>query len=183
MNTKAASFLLALAVISQASAADTPPQRPMDQMHGDCSAFAWNMSQEFTLWNGQPAAARASAEVDAVPTIPVSQRVDLALHPHPQVRFVTQPETDRGGPNKYSGLAAFKVDRAGLYRISASSGLWIDVVVDGKRVPSSAFEMQTECKSVFKSVAYTLPANARLIVQLNGSATPNTTIAITPWTN
>jgi len=183
MNTKAASFFLAFAVISQATAADTPPQRPMDQMHGDCSAFAWNMSQEFKLWNAPPTAARSSAEVSAAPTIPVSQRVDLALLPHPQVRFVTPPETDRGGPNKYSGLAVFKVDRSGLYRISASSGLWIDVVADGKRVPSSAFEMQTECKSVFKSVAYTLPADTRLIVQLNGSATPTTTIAITPWAN
>ncbi|MCC6914913.1 MAG: hypothetical protein IT566_14530 [Rhodospirillaceae bacterium] len=175
--------LLTFIVISSAMAADVLPQRPMEQMHGDCSTFGWNMEREFKLWESEALAVKASATSDSTPIIPVSRKVDLALLPHSDVRFSVPPETDRGGPGKFSGLATFTVDKAGVYRISASSGLWIDVVANGKHISSRAFEMQTGCKSLFKSVAYELPAHTPLIVQLNGSTVQAATITITSWEN
>jgi len=166
-------------VAGNLAAAETLPQRPMDQMHGGCDNFAWDLSQEFKVWSGEPLPVSASVSPDATSPAQLDRKLDVALHPHGNVRFLAPPETNRGGPGKYSGLLEFTLPSAGTYRISASNGLWIDVVHNDRLIPSKAFEMQTECRSVFKSVAYEFPANAKLKLQLNGSASRNVFIAIT----
>jgi hypothetical protein len=59
--------------------------------------------------------------------------------------------------------------------------LWLDIVADSAVVQRVAFQMQTQCGKVFKSAAYTLKANAPLILQMNGSKAETITVTITPW--
>ena len=99
------------------------------------------------------------------------------------VKFVVAPQKDRGGPDKYSGLVSFVPATDGVYRVSASSGVWIDAVVAGTVVPSARFEMQTKCTTIFKSVAFELKGGAPVVLQINGSATPTVGLLVTPWSD
>jgi hypothetical protein len=56
-----------------------------------------------------------------------------------------------------------------LYRISASTGLWIDAVHFGARSPSEGFDAHGGCETIHKSVAFRLKGGQPHIIQLNGS--------------
>ena len=57
----------------------------------------------------------------------------------------------------------------GLFRISAGNTLWVDAVIDSQIVESAAFEMQSNCERIRKSVAYHFKAGKTVILQLNGN--------------
>ncbi|MBX3504659.1 MAG: hypothetical protein KF895_04210 [Parvibaculum sp.] len=153
--------------------------RPMEEMQGDCSNYQWDMSEEFRLWETEASHVAASATADEAPAIGLATRYTVTLHPHDSVTFVATPEKDRGGEDRFSGLLKLEIPEDGLYRISASSGVWIDAVVDGKVVKSTSFEMQTKCNTVFKSVAYRLSGGNTALLQFNGSRSGTVDIAIT----
>jgi hypothetical protein len=160
---------------------ELPPQRPMEDMHGDCANFAWNMKRELALWQAKPAAIQARGKADMLAELQVDQRSEVALVAHSSVAFTVPPQKDRGGSDKFSGLVAFTPAKDGVYRISAGSGVWMDAVVKGAIVTSSRFEMQTKCASVFKSVAFTLKGGEPVTLQINGSATPTVGLLVTEW--
>lgn len=171
----------AIVVAATAVAADLPPQRPMEDMQGDCTNFAWNMKRELELWQTKPAVVQAQANAGALAELKLDQRSDVALVAHTSVTFPVPPQKNRGGPDKYSGLVAFTPAKDGVYRVSAGSGVWIDVVASGAIVTSSRFEMQTKCTGVFKSVAFTLKGGEQVTLQINGSATPAVGLLVTEW--
>lgn len=153
--------------------------RPMEEMQGDCSNYKWDMSQEFGLWETEASDVAAATSADDVPAIGLATRYTVTLLPHESVAFVATPEKDRGGDGKFSGLLKLEIPEDGLYRISASSGVWIDAVVNGTVVKSTSFEMQTKCTTVFKSVAYRLSGGDTALLQVNGSRSDTVDIAIT----
>lgn len=160
-------LMLALAGVLTyfARAADAP----MGQMQGGCADYKWDMTAEFAAWAATPITIEAGRDDNEATLVDAGVRYDMTLRSHEAVQFVTAPEKDRGGPGKSSGLLKFTPKDDGLYRISASTGLWIDLVHFGARVPSDAFQMQTKCESIFKSVAFRLKGGQPHIIQLNGS--------------
>lgn len=158
-----------------------PPQRSMDEMHGDCASFSWNMDREWRLWEDRPVAARASTAPRHPPVIKLDQRTSVTLTKRGSVRFAVAPEKAMGSPESYSGLLRFVPTKTGVYRVSAGGPLWIDAVVEGHRVASERFEMQTRCRTIFKSVAYALRAGVPVTLQLSGSETSSIELLVTPW--
>ena len=164
-----------------AAFAEVPPPRPMDQMHGGCDAYAWNMGHEFHLWQGEAATARAGMDVSGITPVIVGKPVDVALAPQPGVAFAAIPEQQRGGADTFAGLLEIMPPTAGVWRVSASTGLWVDAIVDGVLVKSAGFEMQTGCATIFKSVSYDLPAGKPIVLQLSGSKPQAVRILVSPW--
>lgn len=165
-----------LALTSATAALGGEPARPMAEMHGDCSNYLTDISRDLTLWDKTPVTLSAGATGSEATAAPLEMRLRIALKSHPQVRFAAPPEQMRGTPEKFSGLISIRTGAAGAYRLSAGDGLWLDVVGPAGLVPSRAFEMQTKCDRIFKTVTYELPADTHLIVQLNGGAAPETNL-------
>jgi len=155
------------------------PPRPMEEMHGDCMNYRWDMSRELAMWEATAQSVAAAASAEAPPTVELSTRYAVSLVPHDDVVFVVTPEKDRGGSDRFSGILRVTVPEDGLYRVSASSGIWIDAVSNGEVIKSSGFEMQTKCSTVFKSVAYRLSKGDSTVLQLSGNRTSAVDIAIT----
>ncbi|HVO93083.1 MAG TPA: hypothetical protein VMT22_09600 [Terriglobales bacterium] len=174
-------ILFVLAAANSVQTSELPPQRPMNEMHGDCSNYHWNLSKELSLSARAPTSLASQARPEHLPPADVDRPYAVVLQPQTSVTFATKPGEDRGGPAKFSGLLAFTPPTDGIYRISASTGLWIDVVESGSLVPSAAHEMQTGCKTIFKSVAYRLKGGSPLIVQFNGSPNEIVRMLITEW--
>ena len=72
--------------------------------------------------------------------------------------------------------------KPGQYRVSADVALWIDVVANGKVIPSVDFGSAHDCSAPRKVVVYDLPATQALTVQLSGSSAAQAHITLTPAT-
>jgi hypothetical protein len=157
-----------------------PRGRPMQEMQGDCSNYRVDLKREFTLWQQQPIARKAASAGEAPHgVLQPDQRTSVTLLPSARVRFAVKPAEDRGGPDKFSGTLPVARLAPGTWRLSASSGAWIDLTAGQRLLDAPSFEMQTKCQTIFKTVTFIVPENAALVLQLNGSPRPVVDVLLT----
>ena len=174
--------LFSLALITLALAAcSTQQKRPMNQMAGDCADYQWDMRNELAIADGAMVATPVFASAEgAVLPVSLNRKLALSLYPTSAVRFVVEPEKRGKKADEFAGLAKVRVDQAGTYRFSTVIPYWVEIVSsDGKRIKSNKFEMQSQCKKVFKSAAFPLQADTDYWLQMSASRDQNTAIIIT----
>ena len=120
-----------------------------------------------------------SAPAADVPKIDAETPYQVQLADQSAVTFVVLPGKPTRVNGAYGGLLRFRVARTGLYRVSLTSGHWIDIV-DGQQLMSAKdFQGQPGCTGPHKIVEYELPAGHELTLQLSGSPDPVTNLVIT----
>jgi hypothetical protein len=154
--------------------------RPMDQMQGDCNQFATNLKSEMRLMAQPPVMIQAAASAQNAAQLLPFQSSAVSLQPQLNVIFLLPPEKKRGGADTYAGLVSLGTLRKGLWHVSADGGIWLDLITSGKMVASPSFEMQTGCKILFKTVAFDVPGNSPLLLQISGSKSPVVKLLLTP---
>jgi hypothetical protein len=163
-------FALLATMGQPGSATDTDP----------CTRFTWDVSRELAAMKQTPRAVAAAVKPGAnVPQIEPEQLYDAKLANQPQVTFLAKPAKAAGTDGTYAGLVRFRVEKAGRYRVSISSGHWIDIVDGTQLVSSRDFQGQGGCKRPHKIVEYELPAGRDLTLQFSGSADAQVSVAIT----
>lgn len=166
--------LIAIAVAtlmtSSAFAADDDP----------CKRFTWNVDHELTVMKqpAQSAVAGAKSSQDA-PALQLNKPYELKLVPQGGVTFAATPDKPTLPDGTQGGLVKFTSDGAGAYRISLTSGHWIDVVNGAAIIKSRDFQGARGCEKPRKIVEYDLPAKTSLILQLSGASDTPVTVAIT----
>lgn len=115
---------------------------------------AWRSKAKFTAVG--TTAELAGAELKA------GAAVRAMLLRTPKVVYPVQPEKP-GGSVSYGGLFLLKVDQPGTYRIALSTPAWVDVVKDGKTIPSGTFGHGPECSTIRKIVEFPLSAGPHVI--------------------
>jgi hypothetical protein len=127
----------------------------------DCDHFKWSVAKEREAFaTPQPLTAVSdSAKVGQAYALTLAQGVDL-----PNI-----PERDPK-PGKYSAVVNLGDLDAGLYQISVSQDVWIDVAQAGKTVKSSDFSGQHDCPAIRKSVRFKLGAGPATVEILNADA-------------
>jgi hypothetical protein len=114
------------------------------------------------------AAAAEPAKIDAATLVP-GQAVDATLVSTADVHYAQRPEKP-GGSVSYGGMFGFTVTDKGLYRVALGSGAWIDMLQDGKPLPSAAHGHGPDCSGIRKMVDFTLePGRYVLQIAANGS--------------
>lgn len=78
-----------------------------------------------------------------------------------------------------AGLARFRTEKAGRYRVAITSGHWIDIVDDGRLIKSRDFQGARGCERPHKIVEYELPGNRELTLQLSGSPDAEVVLSVT----
>jgi hypothetical protein len=168
------SFALVIVLMAlpfaDAGAADADP----------CAHFKWDVSRELAVMRKTPQSITAALKPGAdVPQLKVGVLYALTLADQSGVTFVAQPAKSHSDRAARAGLARFRVDAAGHYRISITSGHWLDVIDAGQAVNSLDFQGHTGCERPRKIVEYELPEGRDLTLQLSGSADAQVLIAIT----
>ena len=162
---------LCLAVLAQCETIMAQASRPIDEMRGNCDDYALDVRNELAAMAGVPRNLTALTERGAAPPIsPSWQSLLVTLHHSEAVTLATIPKL--AGPN--AGLVALSVPEDGLYRISAGSAVWIEVVQGQAGVEPTQFEMQTGCATLFKTIQYRLKKDMGYWLELSG-----TTAAVT----
>lgn len=144
----------------------------------DCTAFRWDVSHEVALFRTQPLALVAGDEPEAAPVIEPERLYDIALVPQSDLRFAAAPAKRMLTDGAHAGLLRLRVTRAGTYRIALDETFWVDVVQDGRGLPSRDFQGSPGC-TPHKIVLFDLPAQATLILQLSGKPAKRARLSIT----
>lgn len=154
-----------------------PPGAAADQA---CSAPV-----ELPVWLASwasPTAMRVAANEKAVRKAELTpgKAVRLTLLPTPRLAYPVRPEKP-GGTVSYGGLLHFTVAADGVWRVMLASGAWVDVVRDGKAVPSIAHGQGPACTGIRKMVDYRLsPGTYTLQIAANGTESLTLLVASRP---
>jgi len=144
-----------------------------------CGGFSWNVAQEQALFAGPPQAGTAGSRADAAPTLAVQKLYELALTAQEQVHFAVPPGKRALADGAYGGIVRFKVPADGPYRVSLDQPFWIDVVADGKLVPSKDFQGRPGCSAPHKIVEFVLPASQDLLLQFSNAVSARVRVTVT----
>jgi molybdate transport system substrate-binding protein len=160
-----------LAAVGQAaSAADTDP----------CNGFTWDVARERAVMKQIPRAVAAALRAGAgVSQIEPEKLYEVKLADQSTVSFVLKPGKPTASDGTYAGLVRFRVEKGGNYRVSISSGHWIDMVDGTHLVSSKDFQGQHGCARPHKIVEYELPAGRDLTLQFSGATDAQAIVAIT----
>jgi hypothetical protein len=142
-----------------------------------CDKFKWPLDRERALLTA-PDAAMIANGAEVAPPLAKAIRISLAVPADAKL-----PMTPGRPPRSADGKAGFvrvaALPREGAYRITLSSGGWIDVIQDNRSIKSGAFSGATGCEGVRKSVTFDLAA-APLIVQFSSVPTGVIGMVMTP---
>ncbi|HEY4211066.1 MAG TPA: hypothetical protein VGM84_06280 [Steroidobacteraceae bacterium] len=149
----------------------------------DGCKFAWDVAHELTVLKQAPQSVTAGAKPGAdSPVLRIDKPYQLKLVAQNSVTYAVKPAKPTLNDSVQGGLVRFKVDKAGLYRVSITSGHWIDVVDGSAVVKSKDFTGSRGCDRVHKIVEFDLPAGRDLVLQFSGSTDAQVLMAITPVT-
>lgn len=104
---------------------------------------------------------------------------ELKLAAQGSVTYALKPAKPTLNDSAQGGLVRIRVGKAGLYRISITSGHWIDVIDGNEFVKSKVFQGSRGCSRPHKIVEFELPAGKDLVLQFSGSADPAVIVAVT----
>ena len=151
---------------AQASAQVEPTNRPPG-----CRGSNADIPEPWHVWSGTRIAVTAAISPAVEAKIAAGTKAAVTLAPAAAVRMaVTMPDTNPP-PDAHSGMLSFQVPNDGIYWVSVSTGLWVDVVQGGKIVMEADERPGPRCSNINKSLEYRLRAGeARIQLSDNRGA-------------
>ena len=150
---KSGAFLaLTLSMASASTAGGNQIQHPQSEIPVEWDDIRWSLTSEFILFESASAYALARAIAEVAPRVPVGRKLGIGLVSQDRVRFAVTSESGGSASKTFGGLLKFKVPREGRYRVSASRGLAVEVVTNGRRVLPSQSQSQTPCAFSFTTI-------------------------------
>ncbi len=169
------SFALAT-LLGTALASAAPAQALLEH---PCAGFKWDVSKERALFSSAPVPQAAGKDTGSAPVMLPDRLYRLALKPLEQVAFAAPPGKSPSDQGTFAGMAALQIPSSGSYRISVDLSLWIDVAVNGERVPAKDYEGQRSCEAPRKIVVFDLDAKKPLLLQFSGANQASLRVAVT----
>jgi hypothetical protein len=139
-----------------------------------CNQFAWPITQEQKLF-AQPDIRRARSGAELKFTSPLAASVDLKTMD--EVQWSRMPERKPKAAESFGGVIEIDGITPGLYQITLSDEVWIDVIQDDAFVKSAGHSGKRGCPEVRKSLRFQL-GKGPLILQLSGAEKNEIKIAI-----
>lgn len=132
-----------------------------------CGKFAWPLAKERAAL-----AAPDKQTIKAGDTLPAwpTGAIAVALRPGRDAEYAMPPERKPKAETWYGGIVRLPApSKPGLYQIALSDEAWIDVVQDGRSLPSVSHSGRTDCPGLRKVVRFELSAGP-VVLQLSGVA-------------
>lgn len=144
-----------------------------------CSAFTWNVSHELAVLDEPAQTLAASKDAKKPVRLELDKHYTLKLAPQTDVKYVVKVGKPTLADGAHGGLATVHVTKAGRYRVSITTGHWLDLVDGGNLVVSRDFQGQRDCEKVHKIVEFELAGERDFVLQLSGGTDANVGVAIT----
>jgi hypothetical protein len=155
----------------------------MQEGSGGCESFTWDVSHELDVLGKPAQSANAGTDGKKPVHLNLDQHYLVKLVPQSKVKFAVKPGKPMPDDDAHAGVFSFHTPKAGKYRISITTGHWIDVLDGPLLVVSQDFQAQRACEKVHKIVQYELSGNKDFVLQFSGGTEPNVNVAITQVTD
>lgn len=183
----AVSASLSLLSAAPVHAQDAAPQGAMKPkggggMHegqGGCDSFTWDVSHELDVLGKPAKPVTAGTDAKKPVHLDLDQHYALKLVPQGTVKFALKPGKPMLDDGAQAGVFSFHTPKAGKYRVSITSGHWLDVIDGQLLVVSQDFQGQRGCEKVHKIVQFELSGNKDFVLQFSGGTQANVNVAIT----
>lgn len=164
-------LILCTGLMMLATTAAHAQQTPAHTEHA-CEALDAGLTDGLEAWRSKATFTAAGTAADLVGAeLKSGAAVKATLLQTPKVVYPVQPEKP-GGSVSYGGLFLLNVAQPGTYRIALSAPAWIEVVKEGKAIPSGTFGHGPECSTIRKIVEFPLGAGSHIIeIAGNGADT------------
>lgn len=146
---------------------------------GGCDSFTWDVSHELDVLGKPAKALTASTDGKKPAHLDLDQRYTVKLAPQGTVKFAIKPGKPQLDDGAQAGVFSFHTPKAGKYRVSITTGHWLDVVDGGLLVVSQDFQGQRGCEKVHKIVQFELSGNKDFVLQFSGGTQATLDVAIT----
>ena len=163
-------ILALLAVLSISATSALAAEEP-----SGCDKFKWPVERDRAALTAPDRARLASGSEQAA--IPPSA-ITLALVA-PQAAKLPSPPERAPKDGTFAGFTSIKAAKAGLYTISLSSGVWVDLIQDGHFLKPVAFSGATDCEGIRKTMKYQL-SDKPFVLQISGAKDDSLSISILP---
>jgi hypothetical protein len=151
-----------LATVAVVLALAGPPARAEEAKTG-CDAFEWPIDQELSWFSAAGMRKVASGEA-----VEPGGAFELALSKLDAAKLSLPPEKAPKEDAPFAGLVTIaEIREPGVYQVTLSDRGWIDMIKDGKYVPSAGNTMGRDCKGARKSVRFNLAAGTHTL-QVSG---------------
>lgn len=152
---------------------------PVGAQEPACEAFTWNLARERELL-AQPGISidAAASAVDSARVIELDRPYLVRLIDRSSALFSATPGKATTVAESTAGVLRLRTVAAGRYRVALSSNHWVDLVQNGRLVPSSGFQGRAGCPSPHKVVEFELPAEAELVLQLSAGTAREVTVLV-----
>jgi hypothetical protein len=140
-----------------------------------CNAFKWPLDRE--------RAALVRTDKASLPNggaVPYDAAITLQLQPFSSAGLPKAPERAPKSPSAFAGHFTLAAPaKAGAYRITISSGGWVDVLDGGAYLHPIAFTGAKDCEGARKSMKFDLPARP-LALQVSGVSGDQISVVVSP---
>jgi hypothetical protein len=151
----------------------------MQEGQGGCDSFSWDVSHELDVL-GKPAKPLAAGTDGKKPVhLDLDQHYAVKLAPQSTVKFALKPGKPMLDDGAQAGIFSFHTPKAGKYRVSITSGHWLDLVDGALLVVSQDFQGQRGCEKAHKIVQFELSGNKDFVLQFSGATQSSVDVAIT----
>ena len=123
-----------------------------------CRGANATVPEPWRRWANNPIVVTAAATPDAAANIRIGSKAAVTLAPAATVRLaVPMPDTNPP-PDAHGGMLSFQVPQDGIYWISVSTGLWVDIVQGNEILMQIDERPGPPCSGINKSLQYRLKA-------------------------
>ena len=138
-----------------------------------CDKFKWPIAcQQAAL------ASAGKATVADGGALSVGTALRVPLSPVEKIHFTQTPERPPA-PATYAAVLTLAPPAAGVYTVSLSAGVWIDIFQDGAALHPLAFSGAKDCPDIRKSLKFQLSAKTA-VIQVSNAAAPEISLVVLP---
>jgi hypothetical protein len=163
----------------------------------DCTKLSPELQAVVAKMDGPGSRIEALPRPESIPAVqPGIQKLEVALLPLSEVRLVGKESISRqtlglegAMANKtkpienlesfFGGFVPLTVPKNGVYRISADSTLWIEVIDGGKPIERVKVAPRLHCGRIHKSLGFPLKRGRSYWLELSGSKRSDVALLIT----
>jgi hypothetical protein len=131
-----------------------------------------NLPGDLAAWADTAQPLAAAATPGAAPALSPGVHTALTLHPKASLTFAQTPAQERKPENAHGGLVRVKLTDAGVWRLSASKPVWVDMLSGPTAMETSAFGALAPCTPIHKVLEFPLQPGSYLL-QFSGNPGPD----------
>ena len=158
----------------------------------DCAKLSPELQAVVDAMDGPGGRIEASPNPESSPAVePGIHKLEVALRPLQEVGLVGKQTpgresamAEKAKPREnsepiFGGFVRLTVSKDGMYRISADSTIWIEVIDGEKPIERVRVAPRLHCGRIHKSLAFPLKREGSYWLEISGSKRPDVTVLIT----